>query len=68
MIGDAHCIAKALGVVTRAKSMTKIAPAAGLARERLYKSPSGQGNPTLETTLAAMRAIGFELTGKRHAA
>jgi DNA-binding phage protein len=29
---------------------------------------SEDGNPTLETTLAVMKAIGFEMTGKRHIA
>lgn len=66
--GDAGHIASALGVVARAKGMTKIARETGLAREQLYKSLSQTGNPTLETTLAVMKAIGFELTGKRHAA
>ena len=66
--GDAGYIAKALGVVARAKGMTRIARETGLAREQLYKSLSENGNPTLETTLAVLKAIGFELTGKRHAA
>ena len=66
--GDAGHIASALGVVVRAKGMTKIAKETGLAREQLYKSLSATGNPTLETTLAVMKAIGFELTGKRQAA
>jgi probable addiction module antidote protein len=66
--GDSHYIAKALGVVARAKGMTKIARETGLAREQLYKSLSENGNPTLETTLAVLKAIGFEITGKRHAA
>ena len=66
--GDAGHIASALGVVARAKGMTKIARETGLAREQLYKSLSQTGNPTLETTLAVMKAIGFELTGKSHAA
>jgi probable addiction module antidote protein len=39
-----------------------------LARETLYRSLSENGNPTLETTLAVMKAIGFEMTGKRNAA
>jgi probable addiction module antidote protein len=64
--GDARHIAKALGVVARAKGMTKIARQTGLAREQLYRSLSGNGNPTLETTLAVMKAIGFEMSGKRH--
>jgi probable addiction module antidote protein len=66
--GDARYIAKALGVVARAKGMTKIARETGLAREQLYRTLSENGNPTLETTLAVMKAIGFEMTGKRHAA
>ena len=66
--GDARYIARALGVVARAKGMTKIARETGLAREQLYKSLSEDGNPTLETTLAVLKAIGFEMTGKRHAA
>ncbi|WP_404406170.1 addiction module antidote protein [Pelagibacterium halotolerans] len=66
--GDSRYIAKALGVVARAKGMTKIARETGLAREQLYKSLSENGNPTLETTLAVLKAIGFGITGKRHAA
>ena len=66
--GDARHIASALGVVARAKGMTKVARATGLAREQLYKSLSETGNPTLETTLAVMKALGFEMTGRRHAA
>jgi probable addiction module antidote protein len=63
--GNAQHIAGALGVVARAKGMAKIARKTGLAREQLYRSLSENGNPTLETTLAVMKAIGFEMTGKR---
>jgi probable addiction module antidote protein len=63
--GDARHIASALGVVARAKGMTTIARKTGLAREQLYKTLSEAGNPTLETTLAVMKAIGFEMHGKR---
>ena len=66
--GDAGHIASALRVVARAKGMTKIAKETGLARKQLDKSLSVTGNPTLETTLAVMKAIGFELTGKWQAA
>lgn len=65
--GDAAFIAKALGVVARAKGMTEIARKTGLSREQLYRSFSEQGNPTLKTTLAVMRALGVELTAKAHA-
>jgi probable addiction module antidote protein len=66
--GDARYIAKAIGVVARAKGMARIARETGLAREQLYKSLSETGNPTLETTLAVLKAVGFELTGRRNAA
>ncbi len=59
---DASAIASAIGVVARAKGMSDIARKTGLAREHLYKSLSVNGNPTLETTLAVLKAIGFRLT------
>lgn len=66
--GDVAHIANALGVVARAKGMTKVARESGLAREQLYRSLSETGNPTLETTLAVLKAIGFQLTSKHRAA
>ena len=66
--GDARHIAAALGAAARAKGMSRIARETGLAREHLSKSLSETGNPTLETMLAVLKAIGFEITGKRHAA
>jgi probable addiction module antidote protein len=65
---DASYIANALGVVARAKGMTTIARETGLAREQLYRSLSESGNPTLETTLAVLKALGFQLTSKQRAA
>ena len=62
---DAPHIAKALGVAARAKGMTKVAREAGLAREQLYRSLSKDGNPTLETTLAVLKAIGFGIESRR---
>jgi probable addiction module antidote protein len=64
---DAGYIAHALGVVARAKGMTQIASETGLSREQLYRSFSGDGNPTLKTTIAVMKALGIELTAKVHA-
>jgi probable addiction module antidote protein len=63
--GDAAYIAKALGVVARAKGMANIAAETGLSREQLYRSFSEKGNPTLKTTLAVMKALGIELTLKK---
>ncbi|AWT31306.1 MULTISPECIES: addiction module antidote protein [Pseudomonas aeruginosa group] len=65
--GDTAYIAKAMGVVARAKGMTELAKETGLAREQLYKSFSERGNPTLKTMLAVMRALGVDLTARPHA-
>lgn len=64
---DVAYIAHALGIVARAKGMAQIAGQTGLSREQLYRSFSEQGNPTLKTTLAVMKALGIELTTKVHA-
>ncbi|KTD47780.1 addiction module antidote protein [Legionella quateirensis] len=66
--GDAGYIAKALGVVARAKGMAEIARETGLSREQLYRSFSEKGNPTLKTTLTVMRALGLDITAKAHIA
>jgi probable addiction module antidote protein len=62
--GDTGYIAHALGVVARAKGMAQIARQTGLSREQLYRSFSANGNPTLRTTIAVMKALGVELTAK----
>lgn len=60
--GDAGYIAKALGVVAKARGMSQLARETGLAREQLYKALSEEGNPTLKTFLAVSRALGVCLT------
>jgi probable addiction module antidote protein len=62
--GDAAYIAKSIGVVARAKGMADVAAETGLSREQLYRSFSEDGNPTLKSTLAVMKALGIELTAK----
>jgi probable addiction module antidote protein len=64
--GDTAYIAKAMGVVARAKGMTELSRETGLSREQLYRSFSEQGNPTLKTMLAVMRAMGVDMTVKPH--
>ena len=61
---DVGYIAHPLGIVSRAKGMAQIASQTGLSREQLYRSFSENGNPTLKTTLAVMKALGIELTAK----
>ena len=65
---DAGYVAHALGVMARAKGMAQTAGQTGLSREQLYRSFSENGNPTLKTTLAVMKALGIELTAKVPAA
>ena len=62
--GDYGFIAHALGIVARAKGMAQVAEQTGLSREQLYRSFSGQGNPTLKTLLAVMGALGMELAAR----
>lgn len=64
--GDVGYIAKAMGVVARAKGMTELSRETGLSREQLYRSFSEQGNPTLKTMLAVMRALGVDMTAQPH--
>ena len=61
---DPAYVAHALGVVARAKGMTQIASQTGLSRKQLYRSFSAEGNPTLRTTLAVMKALGIELSAR----
>jgi probable addiction module antidote protein len=60
--GDASFIADALGIVARAKGMTRIAEDAGLGRESLYKSLREGANPELTIVLRVIRALGLRLT------
>ena len=64
---DAGYIAHALGVTARAKGMTQITSQTGLCREQLYRSFSANGNRTLKTMIAVMKALGIELTAKAQA-
>jgi probable addiction module antidote protein len=59
--GDAAFIAKALGEIARAKGMAKVASGAGLSRESLYKSLSGERTPDFATVLKVMKSLGLKL-------
>lgn len=65
---DPGHIARALGVVARSKGMTEIARKSGLGRQALYNALSENGNPTLETLVAVLGALGLELTVQKRAA
>ena len=57
--GDAAFVAKALGDIARAKGIARVASDAGLSRESLYKALSGERNPTLDTVLRVIGALGL---------
>ncbi len=59
--GDAAFVAKALGDIARSKGMSQVACDAGLSRESLYKALSGDCNPSLDTFLSVVAALGMKL-------
>ncbi len=59
---DAAYIAHSLGVVARAKGMSKIARDADVSRESLYRALSAKGNPEFGTVLKVVSALGLKLT------
>lgn len=66
--GDPALIAHAVGVIARAKGMTKVAREAGLSREALYRALSLNGNPELATVMKVARACGIEFHATIHTA
>lgn len=52
----------ALRHLAQAQGVAKIAKAAGIERESLYRALSANGNPRLSTLVAVIRAIGLRLT------
>ena len=61
---DAAYIAAALDDVARARGMTKLAKHTGLTRMGLYKALSRDGNPSLDTVLKVLHALGLRLTAR----
>ena len=60
--GDSAFARDALGIVVRAHTMAKVATAAGLNRESLYKALGRAGNPEFATVMDVMRAVGLTLS------
>lgn len=59
--GHAGYIANALGIVARARGMSGLATETGVKRQQLYRALSQDGNPTLETLLKVLGALGLRL-------
>lgn len=58
---DPAFIARALGVVARARGMTQLARDTGISREGLYKALSGEGNPEFGTIVKVVHALGLRI-------
>ena len=58
-------IPEALGIVARAKGMTRMAEDADLSRTALYRALSAQGSPELSTIFKVMQALGLRLAPVR---
>ncbi len=58
---DPVFIAKALGVVARARNMSELARNAGMTRAALYRAFSGETSPEFATVMKIMHALGVSI-------
>jgi probable addiction module antidote protein len=58
---DPAYIAHALGVIARARNISRLARDTGLSREGLYKALSGEGNPSFATIVKVAKALGLRI-------
>lgn len=64
--GDPRYIAAALGAVARAHGgISELARSTGLHRQTLQKALSDKGNPTLDTVLKVLEALGLQMSIER---
>jgi probable addiction module antidote protein len=63
--GDAAFVRDALGLVAKARGMTRLAKAAGMNRESLDKALGENGNPEFGTVMRIVGALGLSLTAHR---
>ena len=59
--GDPRVYLAALRTVAEAKGMAKLAKAAGVPRESLYRALSSSGNPRFSTLHAVLKAAGLKM-------
>lgn len=64
-LDDPRLITNALGIVARAKGMTRMAEDAELSRTALYRALSADGRPELSTIFKVMQALGLRLAPVR---
>ena len=63
--GDSRVYLAALRSIAEAKGMAKVAKAAGVPRESLYRALSSSGNPRFSTFHAILRAAGLKMAVER---
>ena len=59
--GHRGVILGALNAIARTRGMTALSKETGVGRQALYAALSEDGNPTLETLLAIVNALGIQL-------
>ncbi|WP_233852885.1 addiction module antidote protein [Paraburkholderia sp. HD33-4] len=60
--GDSDLLLAAIADIAKARGITKIAAAAGLGRESLYKTLAPGSKPRMDTVLKLASAIGVKFT------
>lgn len=63
--GDPRVYLTALRTVAEAQGMAKVAKAAGVPRESLYRALSSGGNPRFSTLHAILKAAGLKMAVER---
>jgi probable addiction module antidote protein len=59
---DPTYVTRALGVVARARNISKLARDTGMSREGIYKALSEEGNPSFATVAKIAGALGLRIT------
>lgn len=59
--GTPEELLRAVNTIARSRGMSELARQTGISREALYRAFSENGNPTLDTLLRVMKALGVRL-------
>jgi probable addiction module antidote protein len=59
--GTPEELLRAVNTVAKSRGMSELARQTGISREALYRAFSDNGNPTLDTLLRVMKALGVRL-------
>ena len=59
---DPAYVARALGIVVRARNLSQLARDVGMSRQGLVKALSPEGNPSFATVVKIAQALGLRLT------